>query len=159
MRLYIPGQRFQVREQAIKIRVCIGFLNHLFRWPVPPEFRRGELERIEKGGEAAFHLGKGFIQCKLLAQMRFAFEPYVLGRILFRGIGGKAQAGDFPVGLGQGGILLREKLLQFLPAVITGPIPQEEQFLVWIQGLTPSNIGYRIDPIPCRGFIQMKLLR
>jgi hypothetical protein len=40
MRLYIPGQRFQVREQAIKIRVCIlgrGRLLPLHRRD-PPRF-------------------------------------------------------------------------------------------------------------------------
>ena len=59
------------------------------------------MERIEKGGEAAFNLGKGFIQRKLLAQVGFAFEPHVLGRVLLRGIGSKAYTSDFPVGLGQ----------------------------------------------------------
>ena len=70
-----------------------------------------------------FDLGKGFIEGKLLAEMRFAFEPDVLGGILLWGIGGKAQASDFLVGCGSGGIRLHEKLLHFLSTVITGPIP------------------------------------
>ena len=104
----------------------IGILNHLFRWPVPAELRRSKLECVQKGGEAAFDLGEGFIQCKLRTQMGFTFEPHILSRILFWSIGSKAQAGDFPVGLGQVGILLREKLLQFLPAVVAGSIPEKE---------------------------------
>jgi len=65
----------------------IGLLNHLFRWPVPAELRRSKLECVQKGGKAAFDLGKGFIQGKLLAQMGFPFEPHILGRILFWRIG------------------------------------------------------------------------
>ena len=42
-------------------------LNQLFRWPVPAELRRSKVERGEKGGEAAFDLGKGCIQPKLFA--------------------------------------------------------------------------------------------
>ena len=100
-------------------------LNHLFRWPVPAELRRGKAERIEKGGEAAFHLGKGFIQRKLFAQMRFAFEPHVLGRILLWGIGSKAHTGDFPVGLGQVGILSARETSGFPPRDDSWPRPRE----------------------------------
>ena len=103
----------------------IGLLNHLFRWPVPAELRRGKVERIEKGGEAAFDLGKGFIQRKLLAQMRLAFEPHVLGRILLRGIGSKAHTGDFPVGLGQVGIRPARETSGFPPLGDSWPHPRE----------------------------------
>jgi hypothetical protein len=117
------------------------------------------VEGIEKGGEAVFALRKGFIHRKLLAQRRFAFEPHVLGRILLRGIGSKPHTGDFPVGLGQVGILLREKLLEFLPSVIAGSIPQEKHFLVGVEALAPLKIRHGIDPVPGGGFMQMKILR
>jgi len=107
-------------------RPHIDLLNHLFRRPVPAELRRSKLECFQKGGEAAFDLGEGFIQGKLLAQMGFTFEPHILGRILFWSIGSKAHAGDFPVGLSQVSILLREKLLQFLPTVVAGSIPEKD---------------------------------
>ena len=56
--------------------------------------------------------------------MRLALEPHVLDRILFWGMGRKAQTGNFPVGRGQGGILLGQKLLHFLPPVVAGSIPE-----------------------------------
>ena len=102
----------------------IGILNPLFRWPVPAELRRSKLECIEKGGEAAFDLGKGLIQRKLLAQMRLALKPHILGRILFRGIGSKAQTGDFPVGLGQAVVRFCKKLLDLFPTMIPRPVPE-----------------------------------
>src|SRR5215208_1752331 len=126
---------------------AIGLLNYLFRRPVPAEFRRGKVERIEKGGEAAFHLGKGFVQRKLLAQMRLALEPHVLRRILLRGIGSKAQTGDFPVGLGQAGVRLREKLPEFFPSMIAGSVPEKDELLGRIEGLTPLEIRHRVDSI------------
>ena len=45
----------------------IDFLNHLFRWPVPAELRRSKPECLQKGGEAVFDSGEGFIQGKLFA--------------------------------------------------------------------------------------------
>src|SRR6185295_17861983 len=104
----------------------IGLLNQLFRRPVPAELRRGKAERSEKGGEATFDLGEGFIQRKLLAQMRLAFEPHVLGRILVRGIWSEAHTGDFPVSLGQAAIRLRKKLLKVFPAVIARSVPEKD---------------------------------
>ena len=80
---------------------------------------------MEKGGEAAFDWGKSFIPCKLLAPMGFTFEPSLRGRILFWSMGSKTHAGDFPVGLGRVGILLHEKFLQFLPALVAGSIPEK----------------------------------
>src|SRR5215510_247095 len=118
----------------------IVLLNHLFRWPVPAELCRGKAERIEKGGKATLDLGKGFIQRKLFAQMGLALEPHVFDRILFWRIGGKAHAGDFPVGLGQAGILLCEKLLPLLSAMVTGPIPEKQQLLGGIQRLASLKI-------------------
>ena len=117
------------------------------------------MERGQKGGEAAFDLRKGFIHCKLLAQMRFTFEPNVLRRILLRGIGREKHTGNLPVGLGQPGIRARKKLLEVLPPVIARPIPQEKQFLVGVEALTPFNIRDRIGTIPSGRFVQMKILR
>ena len=117
--------RGKIIFQQGRMRQAIGFLNHLFRWPVPAELRRSKLEYLQKGKEAVLDLGEGFIQRKLFAYLRFALEPQILDRLLFWSIGSKAQAGDFPGGLGQVDMLLCEKLLHFLPAMIAGPIPEQ----------------------------------
>jgi hypothetical protein len=126
-RLYrLEAEREQGERRTALLTQSIGFLNHLFRRPVPAELRRGKMEGIEKGREAAFHLGKGFIQDKLLAQMRLALEPHILGRILLRGVRSKAHTGHFPVGLGQATVRLCEKLLDLFPSVIPRTVPEIE---------------------------------
>ena len=79
--------------------------------------------------------------------MRLALEPPVLGRILLRGIGSKAQARDFPVGLGQAAIRLREKLLKVFPTVIAGSVPEKDRRLVRREGVTPLEIR-PLTPFP-----------
>ena len=110
----------KARQQA---KSNIGLLNHLFRRPVPAELRRGKMERGQKGGEAAFDLRKGFIHCKLLAQMRFTFEPNVLRRILLRGIGREKHTGNLPVGLGQPGIRVAQETSGGPPPGDSSPHP------------------------------------
>ncbi len=100
-------------------------------------------------------MGEGFIKRKLLAQMGVAFEPDILGRILFRGLRGKAQTSDFPVGLGQVRILLGEKFPQVLSAVVTGAVPEHDEFLVRVERLAPLEIRHRIHALASGGFGHM----
>jgi len=73
-----------------------------------------------------FDRGERFIDDKLFAQIRLTFQPQVFDGILFRRIRRKRQAGNFPIFFGYARVLLDEKGLPFLPAMITGPIPEKE---------------------------------
>ena len=79
-----PSKTHPHRQKEI-----IVLLNHLFLRPVPTKFGRRKTQRIQKLREAALHLGEGFVDRKLFAEILFALEPNVFGRILLRSIGGK----------------------------------------------------------------------
>jgi dTDP-4-amino-4,6-dideoxygalactose transaminase len=51
----------------VVVAARIVLLNHFCRWPIPTEFRRSKMQRVEKGGETGFHVGERFVQGKLLA--------------------------------------------------------------------------------------------
>ena len=79
----------QLCSPAVLFGDDIVLLNHLFLRPVPAEFGRRKTERIQEFREAALHLGEGFVDRKMFAEILLGLEPNVFGRILLRSIGGK----------------------------------------------------------------------
>jgi hypothetical protein len=97
---------------------------------------------------------KHFIDGKLFAQRRLPFQPQVFERILLGGMS-KEQARDFPARFRSPRILLGKKALHIVPPMITRALPQQHSLLVWIERLTPLQIGHRIDAIPAWPFLQV----
>ena len=82
--------------------------------------------------ETIFDSSKGLVLGKVLAEEVFALKPDVLDGILLRGIGRETQTDDLPVLFLEAVVDLGQQSPDLGIAVITGPVPSQDDPFPWI---------------------------